>query len=189
MPCKHSADSGVKGGNLPYSYTSSPIINSQIAIPHFSFLLDHLSFTIATFSGLFDFLDLSDGQSELSSPLDSGELVTSELTKDEEDPWYDMPSNLEDKDDDLVAPSFTLPIRPPPVTSTAFTMPKTARKEHSTSARIKAIYMLKEKMLAKKILVAIGVSRTRTYALAAVARQRGWRENENMPLEVSHVLN
>ncbi len=68
-------------------------------------------------------------------------------------------------------------------------MPKTTRKEHSTSARIKAIYMLKEKKSAGKILEAIGVSRTRAYALAAVARERGWRENEDMPLEVAHVLN
>jgi Transposase len=100
-----------------------------------------------------------------------------------------MPSDLEDEDDDLVAPSFTLPIRPPPVTSIAFTMPKIARKEHFTGARIKAIYMLEEKKLAEKIKEAIGVSRTRAYALAAVARERGWRENENMPLEVCYVLN
>ena len=68
-------------------------------------------------------------------------------------------------------------------------MPKITRKEHSISARIKAIYMLEEKKLAGKILEAIGVSRTRAYALAAVARERGWRENEDMPLEVAHVLN
>jgi hypothetical protein len=84
-----------------------------------------------------------------------------------------MPSDSEDKDDNSVAPSFTLPIRPLPVTSIAFTMPKIARKEHSTGARIKAIYMLEEKISAEKILAAIGVSRTRTYALAAMARQRG----------------
>jgi hypothetical protein len=70
--------------------------------------------------------------------------VASERTEDE-DPWYNMPSNLEDKDDNLIIPSFTLPIRPLPVTSIAFTMPKIARKEHSTRARIKAIYMLKER--------------------------------------------
>ncbi len=31
--------------------------------------------------------------------------------------------------------------------------------------------------------------KTAVYRLAAVARERGWRENENMPLEVCHVLN
>jgi hypothetical protein len=52
-------------------------------------------------------------------------------------------------------------------------MPKITYKEHFTSARIKAIYMLKEKKLARKILEAIGVSRTHAYALAAVAKERG----------------
>jgi hypothetical protein len=33
------------------------------------------------------------------------------------------------------------------------------------------------------------VLKTAVYRLAAVARERGWRENENIPLEVCHVLN
>ena len=49
--------------------------------------------------------------------------------------------------------------------------------------------MLEEKKSGAQIKEATRVSRTRAYALAAVARERGWRENENMPLEVSHVLN
>jgi hypothetical protein len=110
-------------------------------------LLELLFLIIATFSGLFNFPNLSNGQLELSSPPNSNESVASEQIKDK-DPWYNIPSNLKDKDDDLVAPSFTLLIRPPPITSIAFTMPKIARKEHSTSARIKAIYMLKERKLA-----------------------------------------
>jgi hypothetical protein len=68
-------------------------------------------------------------------------------------------------------------------------MPKTTCKEYSTGARIKAIYMLKEKKSARKILEVTGVSRTRAYALAAVARERGWHENKDMPLEMAHVLN
>jgi hypothetical protein len=131
---------------------------------------------MATFGGLFDFPDLSDGQSELSSPPnsdESDESACSEATEDEEDAWYNLPSDSEDEDDDSVAPSLTLPIRPTPGTLTAFTIPKTARKEHSTGARIKAIYMLKEKKSAAQIKEATGVSRTRAYALAAVARERG----------------
>jgi hypothetical protein len=144
---------------------------------------------MASFGGLFDFPDLSDGQSELSSPLNSDESeCESEACENEEDEWYNMPSDSEDEDDDSVAPPLTLPVLPT-VTSTAFTMPKTTRKEHSTGARIKAIYMLEEKQSADKIKEATGVTRTRAYALAAVARERGWRENENMPLEVHHVLN
>jgi hypothetical protein len=68
-------------------------------------------------------------------------------------------------------------------------MPKITRKEYSTSARIKAIYMLEEKKSIKKILKAIRVSRIRAYALVIVIKERGWRENEDMPLEVTHVLN
>jgi hypothetical protein len=41
---------------------------------------------MATFGGLYDFPDLSDGQLELSSPPDSSDLDESdEATKDEED--------------------------------------------------------------------------------------------------------
>jgi hypothetical protein len=72
-------------------------------------LLALLFLIIATFGGLFDFPDLLDGQLELFSPPDSDELVASERTKDEEDPWYNIPSDLEDEDDDLVALSFTSP--------------------------------------------------------------------------------
>jgi hypothetical protein len=49
--------------------------------------------------------------------------------------------------------------------------------------------MLKDKKPMSQIKEAIGVSRTRVYVLAALAREHGWRENENMPLKVYHVLN
>jgi hypothetical protein len=98
---------------------------------------------MATFGGLFDFPDLSDGQSELSSPPDSSDSDESdEATEDEEDAWYNMPSDSEDEDDDSIAPSLTLPLRPLIATSTAFTIPNIIRKEYSTGTRIKAIYML-----------------------------------------------
>jgi hypothetical protein len=97
---------------------------------------------MATFGSLYDFPDLSDGQLELSSPPDSSDSDESdEATKDKEDAWYNIPSDSEDEDDDSIAPSFTLPLRPL-ATSTAFTIPDIIRKEHSTSTRIKAIYML-----------------------------------------------
>jgi hypothetical protein len=67
--------------------------------------------------------------------------VCRESTKDEADAWYNLPSDSENEDDDLVALSLVLPIRPPS-TLTAFTMPDIIYKEHSTGARIKAIYML-----------------------------------------------
>ena len=92
--------------------------------------------------------------------------MASERIKDKEDPWYNILSNLKDKDDNLVTLSFTLLIRPLLVTFIAFTMPKTTRKEYSTSARIKAIYILKERKLANQIKAATKVLRSRAYALA-----------------------
>ena len=107
---------------------------------------------MATFGGLSGDLGLSDNQSQLSSPPDSHESeVSEEEEEDEEDLWYEIPSDLEDKDDESTEPPLILLA----VTSTAFTMPKTTRKEHSTGARIKAIYMLEEKKSARKILEAI----------------------------------
>jgi hypothetical protein len=66
------------------------------------------------------------------------------------------------------------------------TVPK---KEHSTSARIKAIYILEQKKSADIIRAKTGVTRTRAYALAATVRERGWKEGVDMPLEVDHVIN
>jgi hypothetical protein len=83
--------------------------------------------------------------------------------------WYEIPSDSENEDDELTEPPLTLLA----VTSIAFTMPETTHKEHSTSTRIKAIYMLEEKKSAGKILEAIRVSRTRAYALVVVAREHG----------------
>jgi len=100
---------------------------------------------MATFGSLFDFPDLSDGQLELSSPPDSSDSDESECTKateDKEDAWYNLPSDSEDKDNNLIVLSFTLPLCPLVATSIAFIMPNIICKEHSTSARIKAIYML-----------------------------------------------
>jgi hypothetical protein len=116
--------------------------------------------------------------------------VYSEATKDEEDAWYNLPSDSEDEDDDSAVLSLTLPLRPPPMAiSTAFTLPNIVRKEHSTGARIKAIYMLEEKKSLAQIREATGVPKTAVYRLVAIARERGWQENKNMPLEVYHMLN
>ena len=81
---------------------------------------------MALFDGLFDFPDLSDGQSELSlsSNSDSGDSqsgYSSEASENKDNAWYNMPSNSEDEDNDLVTPSFTLPICST-VTSIAFTI-------------------------------------------------------------------
>jgi hypothetical protein len=120
----------------------------------------------------------ANGRSELpgdsSSPPDSNNefLSCSEATKDEEDAWYNLPSDSEDEDDDSVAPALTLPLRLAAVTSTAFTIVKPVKKEHSTGARIKAIYMLYERQPWPKIKAVTGISQSRVYGLAAVAKER-----------------
>jgi hypothetical protein len=130
---------------------------------------------MATFRGLFDFLDLSDGQSELSSPLDSSDdEYFNELTEDKEDAWYNLPSDSDDSDDsdnNLTIPTLVLPI---PALSTALIVSTIGPKEHSTDAGIKAIYMLKEKKSLVQIRDVTEVPKTAVYRLAAVARERGW---------------
>jgi hypothetical protein len=120
---------------------------------------------MATFGGLYDFPDLSDGQSELSSPPNSSD---DENTEDEEDPWYNLPSDSDDSDDDSAAPALPLL-----ASSTAFVITTLGPKEHSTGARIKAIYMLEDKKSLAQIREATGVPKSAVYRLAAIARERG----------------
>src|SRR5882757_5846359 len=124
---------------------------------------------MATFGGLFDFPDLSDDQSELSSPPDSSNDELSEYTEDEEDAWYNLPSDSDDEDDDSIAPASALPVP----SSTAFVLSTIGPKEHSTGARIKAIYMLEDKKSLGQIREATGVPKSAVYRLVAVARERG----------------
>jgi len=49
--------------------------------------------------------------------------------------------------------------------------------------------MLEDKKSLAQIREAIGVPKLAIYRLVAIARECGWVENKNMPLEVSHVLN
>jgi hypothetical protein len=91
---------------------------------------------MATFNGLFEFLDLLADELALSLPNNSLELKDSEEEEEDEDAWYNRPFDSDDSDDDSLELCLTF------LTSLAFTMPKTTRKEHSTGARIKAIYML-----------------------------------------------
>jgi hypothetical protein len=51
-------------------------------------------------------------------------------------------------------------------------MPDIIYKKYSNSAKIKAIYMLKQKRSADDIKKAIEVSRTRVYKLASLVKQR-----------------
>jgi transposase len=82
---------------------------------------------------------------------------------------------------------LVLPIRPIP--STELVVSTAICKEHSTGTRIKAIYILEDRKTPAQIKKATGVPKTTVYRLYAIARQHGWRENEDMPLETSHILN
>jgi transposase len=72
---------------------------------------------------------------------------------------------------------------------TTFVITTLGPKEYSTSARIKAIYILEDKKSLAQIREATGVPKSAIYRLVAIARERGWVENKNMPLEVSYILN
>jgi hypothetical protein len=125
-----------------------------------------LAIIIATFGGLFNFPDLLDGQLELSSPPDSSDNHSNEHTEDEEDAWYNLPSDSDDSDNNSAVPAL------PFASSTAFILTTLGPKEHSTGARIKAIYMLEDKKSLGQIREAIGVPRSAVYRLVAVARER-----------------
>jgi hypothetical protein len=109
---------------------------------------------MANYSGLFNFLDyrLSNNQLELSNPPDS-ESIGNKASKDEDDAWYNMPLNsLDDDDDDdkdkAHEPSPPLPSQPLSLTLGLGVYITPIKKEHSISARIRAIYMLNKKQLA-----------------------------------------
>ena len=97
-------------------------------------------------------------------------------TKDSSNKWYNMLFDSNDSDDNTPALTFTLPLYSTDAssfTSTAFTMFKVVKKEHTTGARIRAIYMLNEKQPWARITAVTGISKSRVYALAAVAKERG----------------
>jgi hypothetical protein len=101
-----------------------------------------------------------------------------------------MPFNSEEEDDDDLPPLIViLPLCLAVVTLTTFTLPFITRKEYTVKAKIKAIYMLKDGQSASKIKVATRVFKSRVYTLAAIARERGWVKNTNMPFKVDYIRN
>jgi hypothetical protein len=80
-------------------------------------------------------------------------------TKDVEDTWYNLPSDLNDLNDDSAILAHLLLAS----SSTAFILTTLSPKDHSTSTRIKAIYMLKDKKSLGQIREAIGVPKSAVY--------------------------
>jgi hypothetical protein len=77
----------------------------------------------------------------------------------------------EDEDNDSSPLALVLPVRLALLTE--IIVSTTARKEHSTGARIKAIYMLEEKKSPARIKKATGVPKPTLYRLYTIARERG----------------
>jgi hypothetical protein len=65
----------------------------------------------------------------LSPPdFDNKFLSCNKATKNKEDAWYNLPFDLEDEDDDSMAPVLTLPLRLAAITLIAFTIVKPLKK-------------------------------------------------------------
>jgi hypothetical protein len=75
-----------------------------------------------------------------------------------------LPTDSKDKnkdDDSSLLLALVLPVRP--ILSTKIVVFTTTHKEHFTSAKIKAIYMLKQKKSLAQIKNATGVPKTTVY--------------------------
>jgi hypothetical protein len=118
---------------------------------------------------LFNFPDfgLSDDESEPTLSLAS---LSDKDEEEEEDEWYNMPSNSDSNSDDK-APFAPPPALPKSTTTSASASRTTTpvHKEHSISARIKAITMLNNKVPLSRIIKVIGISQNRIYTLAVTA--------------------
>jgi hypothetical protein len=87
-----------------------------------------------------------------------------------------MPSDSDSNSDDEA------PFAPPPALLKSTTISVSASgittpvyKEHSISARIKAITILNDKVPLSRIIKVIGISRNQIYTLAVTAREHRWQ--------------
>jgi hypothetical protein len=136
---------------------------------------------------LFNFPDfgLSDDESE---PVLSLTSLSDEEEEEEEDEWYNIPSDSDSDSDDEA------PFAPPPVLPKSGVFSTSASgtstpicKEHSIGTRIRALTMLNDKVPMARIIKVIGIGRSRIYTLAANARERGWKQDTDMIVEVEYV--
>ena len=118
---------------------------------------------------------MSNNQLKLLDPLNSNDQSAStKAFKGKDNTWYNIPFSLKEDDDNDITPrpTFSHPIQLAiAITLTAFVIITPLRKEYLIEAKIKAIYMLKEKKLAREIKKATNVSRTRVYALFTIAKK------------------
>jgi hypothetical protein len=126
-----------------------------------------LIFTIK--SHLFNFPDFGLFNDKLEPALSLASLSNKDK-EEEEDKWYNIPSNSDSNSDNKA------PFTPPPALPKSTTISASASgtttpicKEHSIGARIKAITMLNNKVPLSRIIKVISISQNRIYTLAATA--------------------
>jgi hypothetical protein len=124
---------------------------------------------------LFDFPNFGLSNDELEPTLSLASLSNKDK-EEEDDEWYNIPSNSDSNLDDEA------PFAPPPALPKSTTISASASrtttliyKEHSISAQIKAITILNNKVPLSRIIKVTGISQNRIYTLAATAREHGWQ--------------
>jgi hypothetical protein len=119
---------------------------------------------------LFDFPDFGLSNDELEPVLSLASLSNED--KEEEDEWYNIPSDSDSNLDDEApfAPPSALP-KSTTISVSAFRTTTPIYKEHSIGARIKAITILNDKVPLSRIIKVIGISRNRIYTLVATTRE------------------
>ena len=135
---------------------------------------------------LFNFPDfgLSDDESESELSLASN---SDEDEEEEEDEQYNIPSDS-DSDLDDGAPSTPLILSGSGAISASTSGTSTLiRKEYSIRTRIKALTILNDKVPMARIIKVTDIGRSRIYTLAANAREREWKQDTDMIIEVEHV--
>ena len=118
---------------------------------------------------LFDFPNFGLSNNELEPALSLASLSNKDK-EEEEDKWYNMPSDSDSNLDDEA------PFAPPPTLLKSTTISVSASgittpiyKEHSISAQIKAITILNDKVPLSRIIKVISISQNRIYTLIVTA--------------------
>ncbi|KAH9206068.1 hypothetical protein DL95DRAFT_416867 [Leptodontidium sp. 2 PMI_412] len=140
--------------------------------------LQALSPYIIEFEELYTYADygLSDDQSELSDPPDS--VVSGETDdEDKEAEWYELSSDSEDEVEDVDPPEEPLSAqittkskgsgKPSIALICGLIVSSSIKREFSIGARIRAVTILNDRLLIKKIIEVTGIGKSRIYSLVA----------------------
>jgi len=135
---------------------------------------------------LFNFSDFGLSNDESESELSLASNSDGEK-EEEDDEWYNILSDSNSDSEDE-APSTLFILLRSGVTSTSTSGISTPiRKEYSIETRIKALTIMNDKIAIAKIIKVIGISRTRIYNLVVNARERRWKQDTDMIIEVEYI--